>query len=118
MPTRGETAKATIATMAAGTANCAPKSSITRTQHATGVFDAAPKTAPRQTAAAMPDGNSSGADMTDPKVAPTTNNGVTSPPGIEQPRATAVKTILSNGSHQSARFPSSACSMSGSDNPR
>jgi len=64
-------------TIAAGPAIAPPNNSTARTAQAIGVLEAAPNTAAKQAAAAIVGGSPSGADRTEPNVAPTTNSGVT-----------------------------------------
>src|SRR3954467_14516088 len=103
---------------AIGTTTPAPNSSTPMIVHASGTFAAPANTATNPTAASSGTGTPSGPASAEPSVAPTTNNGVTSPPGKKQPSVTAVKRILSANTSNPIDRPRSAASDRPSDRPQ
>ncbi|CDC68396.1 unknown [Oscillibacter sp. CAG:155] len=73
----------------------APNSSTAKNMDATGQLVAPQNTAANPSAAANPAGIPSSGPAKQPKVAPTKNDGTTSPPLKPAPSVTAVKRILS-----------------------
>src|SRR3569623_1190445 len=86
-------------------------------ESASGVLEAAPNTAARQTPAASGGGIASSGASAPPSVAPMKNSGVTSPPRNPAPSVMAENRSLSANSY-GATWPENAPTMPGTPRPR